>query len=71
VTSREATYAAYAAIAAAIFVWQVVSAVRGRATLGRLWHWASSRRAGLVVGLLLWAWLGWHLFVRGTATFLH
>jgi hypothetical protein len=65
VSSRELTYAAYALVALAVFVLQVACALRGTLTLGRIWHWMARSSAGLLGGLLLWAWLGWHLFVRG------
>jgi hypothetical protein len=70
-SSPAATYAAYATIALALATWQAASVVRGSLTLGQLLGWLRERRVARIVLVLGWAWLGWHLFARGTASFLH
>ena len=67
---RAATLAGYALIASGSVVYQGVTWVRHSLTLGQLMRWLMRWRAGRVLFLLGWAWLGWHLFARGDATFL-
>lgn len=62
---RDVTYAGYALIALAAVVLEVAG-VR----FGPVVRWATRSWVGRVLLLLGWAWLGWHLFVRGTASFL-
>jgi hypothetical protein len=69
--STYATYAAYAAIALALAAWQGISVVRGSLTFGQLLGWLREKRAVRILLVLGWAWLGWHLFARGDASFLH
>ena len=68
---RDLTFAAYALIAVALVTLQVAAWRRGSLTLGQLTNRLMRRRSVRYAFLLGWAWLGWHLFVRGTATFLH
>ena len=42
----------------------VVIAVNAAFPLPRLVRWISDQRAGRVVLLAGWAWVGWHLLVR-------
>jgi hypothetical protein len=68
---RDLTFAIYAAIALAILTLQAVRWRRGSLTLGQLTARLMRRRAVRMGFLLAWIWLGWHLFARGSATFLH
>jgi hypothetical protein len=70
-TARDLTFAAYAVIGVALVTLEVVAWRRGSLTLGQLTDRLMRRRSVRLVFLLGWAWLGWHLFVRGSATFLH
>jgi hypothetical protein len=70
VTARHAILAAYAAIGAALIGVQILAVRRRSLTLGRLIQWLAWRRTGRGLLLLGWAWLGWHLFARGTVAFL-
>jgi hypothetical protein len=69
-TSRAVDLAGYALIALAALAWQATCARRHSLTLGKFVSWLTRNRAARTILLLGWAWLGWHLFVRGTATFL-
>jgi Family of unknown function (DUF6186) len=66
-----ATYAAYALVAVMAVAWQVTCVRRDSLTFGKLVAWLRGNRVVRILLLLGWAWLGWHLFVRGTASFLH
>ncbi len=70
-SGRAAAYAAYAVIAVAVLAWQAYAVSRGSLPLGRLLAWLLRRRVVRMGVVLGWAWLGWHLFARGSATFLH
>ena len=65
-TVRQATLAVWAALGAALAVLQVVSLVsRGSFPgLGALVDRVTRRRAGQVVFVVAWMWLGWHAFAR-------
>ena len=69
-TVRDVTFAAYALIAVALVTLEAAAWRRGSLTLGQLTDGLMRRRSVRFVFLLGWAWLGWHLFVRGSATFL-
>ncbi len=69
-SARDVTYAVYAVIGVALVAVQAVTWRRGSQTLGQLTNRLMRRRSVRVVFLLGWAWLGWHLFARGSATFL-
>jgi Family of unknown function (DUF6186) len=62
---RDITYAVYALIALVALVLEVAGfrLLPVLRSLTRPWP-------GRVLLLLGWAWLGWHLFVRGSASFL-
>ena len=62
---RDVTYAVYALIALVALALQIAGVRLGPAV-----RWVSGRWPGRVVLFLGWAWLGWHLFVRGSASFL-
>ena len=70
-SARDPTFAAYAVIGVALVALQVVTWRCGSLTLGQLTGRLMRRRSVRLVFLLGWAWLGWHLFARGSATFLH
>jgi Family of unknown function (DUF6186) len=70
-SARDATFAVYAVIGVALVALQAVTWRRGSLTLGQLTSHLMRRRSVRLVFLLGWAWLGWHLFARGSATFLH
>ncbi len=69
--ARDLTFAAYALIAVALITLQAATWRRGTLTLGQLTDRLMRRRSVRLAFLLGWAWLGWHLFARGSATFLH
>lgn len=61
-TSRDATIAVYAVVAAAAVTVQVL-ALTGRvevASLGKVLTWAMRRRSTQIGVLFAWWWLGWH-----------
>ena len=67
---RAVTFVGYAVIAGLALVWQAVSVRRpSSVTLGKLMGWLAQTRAGGSILFLAWAWLGWHLFARGSAAF--
>jgi hypothetical protein len=67
---RDVTFAAYGLILVALLTLEAAAWRRGTLTLGQLTDGIMRRRSVRYVFLLGWAWLGWHLFVRGSATFL-
>jgi Family of unknown function (DUF6186) len=69
-SARDATFAAYVVIGVAWIALQAATWWRGSLTLGQLTSRLMRRRAVRLVFLLGWAWMGWHLFARGSATFL-
>jgi hypothetical protein len=69
-SARDASFAVYAVIGVALVALEAVTWRRGSLTLGQLTSRLMRRRSVRLVFLLGWAWLGWHLFARGTATFL-
>jgi hypothetical protein len=67
-SSRSVTLAGFAVIAALLLVWAAYTRVRpNRLTLGRAAAIATRTRTGKVGAFLFWAWLGVHLFARGSA----
>lgn len=70
VSARDVTFAAFGAIGLALVVAQATSVRRSSLTLGQLTNHLMRRRVVRILVLLGWAWLGWHLFVRGMASFL-
>ena len=65
-TTRQVTLVVWGALGAAVVALQVV-AVRSAGTLpglGALIDRVTSRRAGQIVAVLAWMWLGWHAFAR-------
>jgi hypothetical protein len=70
VSTATATYCGYVAIALALLGLELVRTHRRGVTIGRLAGWVMRGRLGWFAVLLGWAWLGWHLFVRGSGPFL-
>ena len=69
-SARSLTLAGFALIAAAAIGWSVVAARRPSViTLPRLLARATGSRIVRLVFVLVWAWLGWHLFARGSGAF--
>jgi hypothetical protein len=70
VSSRALTLAGFGAILVAGAVWAVASACHPRGTsLAEVWNALVARRVVRVVLVGGWAWLGWHLFARGSGAF--
>jgi hypothetical protein len=69
-SARDLTFAAYALVVLALVTLQAVTWRRGSLTLGQLTDRLMRKRSVRLVFLIGWAWLGWHLFARGSATFL-
>ena len=69
-STRLVTLAGFALLAAAVAGWSVVSARRpSLVTLPALMSRMTSSRWVRLVVVLVWAWLGWHLFARGSGAF--
>jgi hypothetical protein len=70
-TPEQAFFAVYAGLAAVVIVLELYRSTRGEGTLRQSVARLTRNRATLVALILGWTWLGWHLFVRGGAAFLH
>lgn len=69
-TSRAITLTGYTVIVGLVAVWTVATSVKPQLpTLAAVVRVIAAPRLGRVLLLLGWAWLGWHLFVRGSAGF--
>jgi hypothetical protein len=66
-SSRAVTFAGWAVLGAALVLVQVL-AVRGAriASLRELLRTVTRARAGQVLALVGWLWVGWHVFVRSS-----
>lgn len=64
------TYAAFGLVFAALLSLEVVRGSRRSLTFGGLVCWLVARVPTLAALFLVWAWLGWHLFARGSVSFL-
>jgi Family of unknown function (DUF6186) len=73
VTSRSITFAGFAVIVGVMLVWAAFSARRAHrpdsVTLARAVGALTRTKWGRVMMLLVWAWLGLHLFARGSGAF--
>jgi hypothetical protein len=70
VTARNLTLAGFAVIFAAGIGWSLVVARRpGLISLPRLVENVTAHRWVRLAFALGWAWLGWHLFARGSGAF--
>jgi hypothetical protein len=70
-TTEHGFFAAYAGLAAVLIVLELYRSTRGGLTLRQSLARLTRNRVTLVGLILGWTWLGWHLFVRGGAAFLH
>jgi hypothetical protein len=69
-SARFITLSGFVVIVTAAIVLAVVSARRpSLVTLPRLLTRATESRTCRLVLALVWAWLGWHLFARGSGAF--
>ncbi len=69
-TAREVTLAGFAVIFAAGIGWSLLVARRPRLiSLPRLVERITAHRWARLALALAWAWLGWHLFARGSGAF--
>jgi hypothetical protein len=69
-STRLVTLAGFAVLGAAIAVWSVMSANRpSLVTLPELLSRITTSRPLRLVLVIAWAWLGWHLFARGSGAF--
>ena len=65
--TRTVTLWGYALLAVASLAYQAAGLLLGQsATLGEVLTAVTRRRAGRVLLLAVWLWLGWHTFVRGS-----
>jgi Family of unknown function (DUF6186) len=68
VSSHAVTLAGFAVIGTLLVLWAAYTQVRPhRLTLGRAAAIVTRSRTGKVTACLVWAWLGVHLFARGSA----
>ena len=69
-TTRIVTLAGFALIAIAGVWFSLISARRSDLmTLPQLLSRVTDSRAVRLLSVLVWAWLGWHLFARGSGAF--
>jgi hypothetical protein len=68
--TRIVTLAGFALLAALVVGWTVYTHRRSDWwTLPQLVSRLTHSRVGRLLILLVWAWLGWHLFARGSGAF--
>jgi hypothetical protein len=66
-SSRTLTFIGFGVIVGAAAVWQVLAIVGPhRATIGQVQRWLMGSLAFRVLLFAFWAWLGLHLFARGS-----
>ena len=71
-TTRTVTFAGFAVIVGLIILWGAFTARRAHSvSLGRAVAGLTRGKWGRVVIFLVWAWLGLHLFARGSGAFKH
>jgi hypothetical protein len=68
-TSRALTLAGFVLIVATAVTWGVLAGSRGHASLPSALRRLLATRAGKVLVVAFWAFLGWHLFPRGSGAF--
>lgn len=72
-TSRSITFAGFAVIVGMTLAWAAFSARQARrpnsVTLARAVGALTRTKGGRVTMFLIWAWLGLHLFARGSGAF--
>jgi hypothetical protein len=65
---RLITLSGYGVLSGLILAWQAVTAHRANSlTLAALFGWLMRSPPRRALVFLAWAWLGWHLFARGSA----
>jgi hypothetical protein len=70
VTARFVTFAGFAVLAAFGISWSIVSSGRpSLVTLPQLLGRITASRPVRLLFVVAWAWLGWHLFARGSGAF--
>jgi hypothetical protein len=62
--NRALTIAGYLVLAVSIVAYELRSRRRGTATFGDALRLLVRARAGRMLVLVAWLWLGWHLFAR-------
>jgi hypothetical protein len=66
-STRTLTFVGFGVIVGAAVVWQVVTTVSShRATIGHVQRWMMGSLAVRIGLFAFWAWLGLHLFARGS-----
>ena len=66
-TSRALTFIGFAVIVGAAIVWEIVALTRARTvTLGEVQRWLMKSFGFRIALFVFWAWLGVHLFARGS-----
>jgi len=69
-TARAVTLLGFGLLAVAIIGWSVVTARRPSSiTLAQPMERATTSRVVRLLFVLVWAWVGWHLFARGSGAF--
>ena len=69
-SARLVTFAGFALLAAAVAAWSVVSTRRpSLVSLSELLSRITTSRPLRLLVVIAWAWLGWHLFARGSGAF--
>jgi hypothetical protein len=69
-SSRVVTLAGFAVLGVALAGWSVVTARRpSLVTLPELLRRITASRPLRLLVVIAWAWLGWHLFARGSGAF--
>jgi Family of unknown function (DUF6186) len=70
VSSRFITLAGFAVLGAFGLCWSVITARRpSLVTLPQLLGRVTASRLVRLLFVVVWAWLGWHLFARGSGAF--
>jgi hypothetical protein len=70
VSSRTITFVGFSVIGALWATWFVLTTFRSDAvTFGRAARRLTRSTSARVIVFLGWAWLGWHLFARGSGAF--
>ena len=66
-SSRTFTFIGFGVIVGAAVVWQAVAMIgRRRATIGQVQRWLMGSLPVRILFFAFWAWLGLHLFARGS-----
>jgi hypothetical protein len=69
-STRFVTLAGFTLLAAALAGWSVISARRpSLVTLAELLRRITASRPLRLLVVVAWAWVGWHLFARGSGAF--